>query len=88
MVNKIHETIVNGERIFLKKSKYFGWGVVYPFVVDGKKNWKNILAGGSWWKLVSIVFLVAIILGCVYEYSNAAELANNCMAQLKLYKPF
>ena len=42
----IKEIEIEGEKIFLKKS-FLGYGVVHPIKIDGKINWKNLLAGGS-----------------------------------------
>jgi hypothetical protein len=74
------ETIeIAGDTIYLKKSKVFGWGIVYPHRIEGKINWKNLLAGRSWWDLVFIIILVTVISGAIFEYSNVVRLANECL---------
>ena len=74
----IKEIEINNETIYLKKG-FFGWRVIYPYKVNGKINWKNLIAGGNWWNLVIIGVIVLIILGAVYEYSNAVKIANQCL---------
>jgi len=76
--NKIEELILNGDRVFIKKSKYFGWKVVYPYNIDGKINWKHLIAGRSWLNLLIVALIVGIILGCIYEYSVALKSLNEC----------
>ena len=75
----IKELKIGGERVFVKKSKIFGWGFVNPYKVDGKLNWKNILIGGSWIKLGLLMFILLVIAGAVQEYSAAVTIANECM---------
>lgn len=82
----IKEIVIDNEKLYLKKGR-FGWGIVHPIKIDGKINWKNLIAGGSWWKLGGIIFIVLIILGCVYEYSQAVEIANNCLNNTINYIP-
>lgn len=79
-MNKIKEIELDNERIFLKKG-FLGWNVVYPYKIDGKIVWKNLIAGGNWWRLLIIGFIVLIILGSVWEYSNAVRVANQCLNQ-------
>lgn len=76
----IKEVNIDEERIFLKKS-FLGWGVVYPIKVDGKINWKNLLTGGSWIKLIINIIFILIILGAVSEVRNIVEVANQCLNQ-------
>lgn len=81
---KKYETIeLNGERIYLRKN-FLGWNVIYPSRIDGKINWKNFLAGKSWWNLLFVGIIVVLILGCVKEYSHAVIVANNCLEKLNL----
>lgn len=70
-----HESIeINGEKVYLKKSKIFGWGIVYPNKnEDGTYNWFNLLTGGSWLRLFIVIAIVLLVLGIAYEYmSNLA----------------
>lgn len=75
---KIKKIFVDGEKVYIKKS-WLGFKIVNPIKIDGKINWKNLIAGGSWWKLVGIAFIVIVILGCVMEYSIALKTANDCL---------
>jgi len=75
---KIKEIEIDGERISLKKSGK-NWRVVKPIKIDGKINWKNLLAGGSWWNLFGIALIVILIIGCINEYSIALKTANDCL---------
>ena len=43
---KIKEIYIDGERIFISKSKLFGYKVVYPLKIDGKINWKHLKSRG------------------------------------------
>ncbi len=83
---KKHEIIeINNERIYLRKG-FLGWYTIYPNKIDGKKVWKHIIAGGSWWNLLGVTLLVLLILGCIYEYSNVVSVANECLNQSKIIK--
>ena len=83
---KKHEIIeINNERIYLRKG-FLGWNIIYPNRIDGKKNWKHIIAGKSWWNLLGVILLVLLILGCIYEYSNALNVANECLKQTQIIK--
>jgi len=67
------------EKIYLKKSKAFGWEVVHPYRnEDGTINWFNFLTGGSWWNLFVVGIIVVIILGCVYQYSKDINILLDC----------
>ena len=78
-MKNINKITINNEEIYLKKSGVFGWGIVYPYRIDGKINWKNLISGGSWIKLIIILFAVLIILGGISEYSTAVKMANECL---------
>ncbi len=78
----IKELNIEGERVFVKKSNFFGWGFVKPYKIDGKINWKNILIGGSWIKFGALMFILLIIAGVVQEYSTAVNIGNECISQL------
>ena len=89
-MKNIKKITIENEEIYLKKSGIFGWGIVYPYKINGKINWKNLLIGGSWIKLIIILFAVLIILGCINEYSTAVKIANECLAKpegIKYYLP-
>ena len=75
----IKELEIEGERVFVKKSKIFGWGFVKPYKIDGKINWKNLLIGGSWLNLIKVGIFLAILAGCIHEYSTAVKVANECL---------
>ena len=74
----IKELSLEGDRVFLKKSKYFGWRIIHPYKIDGKIVWKNLIAGGNWWNLLWITLAVGIILGCIFEYSAVLNSLNEC----------
>ena len=73
---------INNEEIYLKKSKWFGWGVIKPYKIDGEINWKNLLIGGSWLKFGIMVGAVLIILGAISEYTTALRVANECLDKI------
>lgn len=79
----IKEIEIEGDRVFLKKSKLFNWSIVHPYKIDGKINWKNLLAGGNWWNLLFVALIVAIIWGCIFEYTVALKSLNECSSLLK-----
>ncbi len=67
------------EKVYLKKSKSFGWGVVHPIKnEDGSINRFNLLTGGSWWKLFVVGIMVTILLGFLYYYSRNINLMLDC----------
>ena len=74
----IKEIEIEGEKVFLKKS-FLGYGVVHPIKIDGKINWKNLLAGGSWIKLGLVIGFVIIALGAIFEVVNLMKIANECL---------
>jgi len=84
MEKGIKEIQIDNERLFVKKSKIFGWGFVEPIKIDGKINWKNLFIGGSWIRFIFLAVLILIIAGCVNEYINAVNLANECINQPRL----
>lgn len=79
---------INGETIYLRKSKFFGWKVVKPIKENGKINWKNFLIGGSWINLGITIFVILLILGVVSEYSMAIKLLNECLISSKPLIPY
>ena len=74
----IKEIEIEGERISIKKS-FLGWSVVHPIKTDGKTNWKNLLAGGSWIKLGLIIGFIIIALGAIFEVVDLMRIANECL---------
>jgi len=84
-MKKIDEVTINGERIFLRKS-FLGYSVVHPIKIDGKFNWKNFLAGGSWIKLIITLTLCFFLVMAIIEYSTAVRVANQCLEQLNFVK--
>lgn len=81
--------VPGGEKVYLRKDK-LGYHVVHPVKnKDGSMNWFNFLTGGSWWNLVIIIFIVATILGMLYEYSTMVNMFLNCFSgpiQLEICK--
>ncbi len=80
MEKKISEVNIGGERIFLRND-FLGWHTVNPIKIDGKIVWKNILAGGSWLKLVLVIVFVLILVGAIVEYTGLIQTANDCINQ-------
>jgi hypothetical protein len=78
-MDNIKKIEIDGESLFIKKSKIFGWGFVYPIKIDGKLNWKNILIGGSWFNVIKLLVIILLLAGCLNEYSNAINVANECL---------
>jgi hypothetical protein len=76
---EIKEIEIEGEKIYLKKNKLLGWGIVHPTKENGKINWKNLIANGSWFKLIILAIIIIIILGCIYEFRTAINIANECL---------
>ena len=67
------------EKVYLKKSKSFGWSIVHPIKnEDGTINWLNLLVGGSWFNLFVVGIIVIIILGSVYYYSRDINILLDC----------
>lgn len=69
-MNDIKEIEIDNERIYLKKSKVFGWNVIYPIKINDKYNWKNFLYGGNIFKIFWIIVIVLFVLTYAYEYSH------------------
>lgn len=70
---------LNNELVYFRKG-LLGWNVIHPIKIDGKISWKNLIAGGSWIKLILIGLLVILIIGCIGEYANAVNTANECLS--------
>ena len=80
MAKKIEEVNIYGERIFLRKD-LLGWHTVNPIKINGKIVWKNLLAGGSWLKLIIVIFAVLILVGAIVEVTGLVQTANECLNQ-------
>ena len=95
-MTKIHSVIVNESEVFLKHD-FTGWRVVRPFKNDLSKpivsfspfkinwkniNWKNLIAGGSWIKLIAVMVVVVTILGAMFEYYSHLILLTKCLTAL------
>ena len=76
----VKEIEIEGERVFLKKG-FLGWSVIHPVKIDGKINWKNLIAGGNWGNLMIILVFLVICLGAIFEVSDIYNLANQCLNQ-------
>ncbi len=77
-MKQLEEIEIGNEAVFFRKG-LLGWHIVYPIKVNGKINWKNLIAGGSWIKLILLIVFVLVILGCIWEYSNIVNVANECL---------
>ncbi len=78
----MEEVLINGEKHYVRKD-LFGWHFIHPIKnEDGSINWKNLLAGGSWFKLGLIILWVILMIGAINEYSSIAKLANTCLQEL------
>jgi orotate phosphoribosyltransferase-like protein len=77
---------IGDESIYLGKD-FLGWKVVHPIKIDGKINWKNLISGGSWIKLIGIIVFVLILLGAIFEVRNIIQIANTCLNQSINYLP-
>jgi len=90
---QIQEVFVDGDIVHMKKS-LMGWGVVHPIrkninipLYDKDKrrinwdniSWKNLLIGGSWIRFFIMIFIIIIVLGCTYEYTQVHMLADRCL---------
>ncbi len=77
-MKEIKEVNMDGEIVYLKKG-LLGWSAVRPIKIDGKINWKNLIAGGSWRNLLVVGFIVLVLLGSIIEYTGALKIANECL---------
>ena len=67
-MKKIIKKEINGEEVYLKKG-LLGWNVVHPIKNDDDTiNWKNLIAGGSWIKLLMLGVLVLLMVLTIFEY--------------------
>lgn len=75
-MNKITEHTLNGERVFMRK-RATGYKQVYPFIVDDKLNWRNILIGGTWANIRNIILIIAVVLMLLWAYQQDAAQFDN-----------
>ena len=79
-------TTSSGEKIDIKKSGWFGWGIIHSWRnEDGSFNWFNFLTGGSWIKLIIVIIIVASILLAISEYYSNLRIASACLRALPDY---
>jgi len=73
---------VDNEEIVISKG-YNGWKEIHPIRNKDKTiNWKNLIAGGSWWNLFLIIIFVLIALGFIYEYHNNLQMCSEVMSEI------
>lgn len=78
---------IDGDIIYLKKSKYFGWGVIKPLKnEDGSLNWFNLLTGGNILTFIFTLVLVISLIGAIFEYTSAINTANQCLQLNNAFK--
>ena len=78
-MEKTKEVFIDGEVIYLKKD-FLGWHTTNPIKIDGKINWKNLIAGGSWIKLFLVVIFVLIMIMAIFEYVNSLRFCADFIA--------
>ena len=72
------EDLPEKEKVYLKRS-FDGWRVVHPWRNDdGSMNWFNFFTGGSWWNIVFVVGIVAILVSIFFEYSSNIQFFMEC----------
>ncbi len=77
-MKKLKRVELDGESVYFKKG-LLGWHVVYPSKIDGKINWKNLIAGGNYWRLLIVALFVLLVLGCIWEFTTTLNIANECL---------
>jgi hypothetical protein len=78
-MDELKEVHIDGEVVYLRKD-VLGWHTVFPNKnKDGTRNWKNLIAGGSWIKLILIIGFVLICIGAIFEVSHIVKIANECL---------
>jgi len=79
MKEQVKRIEVDGEEVFIQKD-FLGWHFVHPTKnTDGTINWKNLIAGGSWIRLLAIGGFVFLVLMATREYSSLAVSLNECL---------
>lgn len=77
-MKKHYKVEVGGEVVYLRKT-FLGWGVIFPWKLNNKIIWKNLIAGGSWIKLILIIIFVIIVIGAMFEVRELVTIANECL---------
>jgi len=78
-MKKTTKVTIDGDSFFVKKG-FSGYRVTHPIRnEDGTRNWKHLIAGGSWWNLLIVAFMVLIILGVVWEYRSNVNRLLECI---------
>lgn len=73
------------EKIWLRKG-LTGWKVVHPIKnEDGSWNWKNLLAGGSWWNLLFVIIIVGVVCLAIVEYVFNINILINELQQCEAF---
>jgi hypothetical protein len=82
MKSKVEKVKIGDAEIVLKKD-FLGWRVIHPWKnPDGSWNWENFIAGGSWYKLIFTIIIVAVIVGVIFEYVSQLKLLTSCLTAL------
>ena len=77
-MKNVHRIEIEGQEVFLKKGEK-KIRVVYPIRdLDGKINWRNLIAGGSWWNLVFLAVIISLGIGLMWEYSTTVNMLLDC----------
>ena len=77
-MKKTKEVFIDGEVVYIRED-FLGWHVTHPIKIDGKINWKNLIAGGSWIKFFLIIIFVILALGAIFEVRSIIQIANECL---------
>lgn len=92
----MHRVEINGEPIYLKKSKVpivGGWTVISPYKNEmGKINWFNLITGGKK-NFLSVLLFVLIVCFLWYSFNDmrgqmAEVVANPCLYCPSLKNPY
>ena len=83
-MKEIKEIEVEGKKVYLVK-RGDNFKVVYPIKIDGKINWKNLIAGGSWWNLLLVALILFLLFGLANEYLSNLKIASACLRALPDY---
>jgi len=60
MISKNKTIKIDDEEVHLKKG-FFGYRVIHPPMINGKRNWINLLVGG-WGNFITLIFILLILL--------------------------
>ena len=84
-MKQLEEIEIGNEIVYFRKG-FLGYHIVHPIKTNNKINWKNLIAGGNYWRLLIVALFVLLILGCIWEYVNTLNVANECLKQTKIIK--